>query len=109
MEVFYLLSELTSGCPSLILGAFIRYPSILSTVSNLEYYDYSVLSLCLNSILSNNSVSNIRSSIIGAASNESSQTLYSVSVCVPPMNISDIYSSIAFLVSPAVGTYLITI
>jgi hypothetical protein len=62
-----------------------------------------------HSILSNNSVNKIKSKISGAANKESSQTLYNEITWFPFKKISDTYSSRAFLVSPALGTYLITI
>lgn len=46
--------------------------------------------------------------INGAASNESSQTLYTANVYLPPKKISAMYSSIAFLLSPVSGQYLMT-
>lgn len=46
---------------------------------------------------------------MGAASNESSHTLYMTKVCKPFKNIDEQYSSIAFLESPVKGTYFITI
>ena len=47
--------------------------------------------------------------MIGAANKESSHTLYKTNECSPPMKMSEQYSSMAFLVSPVYGTYLITI
>ena len=46
--------------------------------------------------------------MIGAARRESSHVLCMTIVFFPPMNISDVYSSIALLESPTYGTYLIT-
>ena len=45
---------------------------------------------------------------MGAASNESSQVLCRTIVFCPPIKISEVYSSIARLLSPTYGTYLIT-
>jgi len=79
---------------------------VLNTELNfLNYLFYDVLYY----ILSNISVNKTRSRIIGQANKVSSQTLYKTNVCVPPMKISDEYSSIAFFVSPVSGTYFITI
>ena len=44
----------------------------------------------------------------GVASSESSHVLCITIVFVPPMKISDVYSSIARFESPTRGTYLIT-
>ena len=60
------------------------------------------------SILSASSATMIRSRMIGAARRESSQVLCSTTVLVPPMKISEVYSSMARLLSPTYGTYLIT-
>lgn len=60
-------------------------------------------------ILSNISVINNKSKIIGAANKESSQTLYKTKVCPPFKKIELMYSSMAFLESPVKGTYLMII
>lgn len=46
-----------------------------------------------------------KSRMMGAAKSESSHVLWSTMVFVPPMNISEVYSSIALLLSPTYGTY----
>jgi hypothetical protein len=43
--------------------------------------------------------------MIGAARSESSQVLCSTMVFLPPMKISEVYSSMALLLSPTYGTY----
>ncbi|BAS82736.1 Os03g0192750 [Oryza sativa Japonica Group] len=43
--------------------------------------------------------------MIGAARSESSQVLCRTMVLLPPMKISEVYSSIALLLSPTYGTY----
>lgn len=48
-----------------------------------------------------------KSNIIGAANNESSHVLCMTSVLWPPIIISLVYSSIAFLVSPEIVTKII--
>jgi len=103
---FYLNNEFTIGASILVLGALQRYPRVVKMVSNLMN---SFIVSVFHWILSNNSVNNNKSKIIGAANNESSQTLYNEIVCFPPKKISATYSSIAFLLSPADGTYLMMI
>jgi hypothetical protein len=56
-------------------------------------------------ILVLSSARSTRSRMIGAARSESSQVLCSTMVFLPPMKISDVYSSIALLLSPTYGTY----
>ncbi|KAF7055160.1 hypothetical protein CFC21_062726 [Triticum aestivum] len=43
--------------------------------------------------------------MMGAARSESSQVLCSTMVLLPPMKISEVYSSMALLLSPTYGTY----
>ena len=102
---FYLDKLLTKGCSLSVTGALHKYPKVDKTELNLLNSEPSTE----YSILSNISVSKIRSSIKGAASSESSHTLYTTKVCFPFINIDEQYSSIAFLESPELGTYLITI
>ncbi|BAT10554.1 Os10g0369950 [Oryza sativa Japonica Group] len=49
-----------------------------------------------------------RSRMMGAARSESSQVLCSTMVFFPPMKISEVYSSMALLLSPTYGIYLMT-
>lgn len=51
------------------------------------------------------SANNTKSKIRGAANNESSHVLCITIVLRPPMKISEVYSSIALLLSPTYGTY----
>jgi hypothetical protein len=71
MASFYLVKLLTKGVPESVTGALHKYPNYDSTELNLlnseELTEYS--------ILSNISVSKIRSIMIGAANKESSHTL----------------------------------
>lgn len=59
----------------------------------------------LSWILLLSSASKTRSKMMGAASKESSHVLCKTMVLFPPMNISDVYSSMALLLSPTYGTY----
>lgn len=59
-------------------------------------------------IREHSSPSMARSRMSGAAKRESSQVLWMTSVLWPPIMISLVYSSIARLLSPTYGTYLIT-
>jgi len=62
----------------------------------------------LNSMRVHNSASSTRSKMRGAANNESSHVLCIAMVFLPPINISDVYSSMALLLSPTYGTYCTT-
>uniref|UniRef100_A0A6B0UBU2 Putative secreted protein n=1 Tax=Ixodes ricinus TaxID=34613 RepID=A0A6B0UBU2_IXORI len=68
----------------------------------------SLLPATLNSIRSQSSAKTNRSMMRGAASKESSQVLWTTMVLWPPSMISLVYSSMARLLSPTYGTYLIT-
>lgn len=59
----------------------------------------------LSWILLLSSASKTRSKMMGAANKESSHVLCKTMVLFPPMNISDVYSSMALLLSPTYGTY----
>ena len=81
---------------------------------NVSFVDWALTQFCrllliyLNVILWQISARMTRSSMIGDASSESSQVLWSTIVDLPPIMISEVYSSMARLLSPTYGTYLIT-
>mmetsp|Transcript_32245 Transcript_32245/g.66733 ORF Transcript_32245/g.66733 Transcript_32245/m.66733 type:complete len:332 (+) Transcript_32245:77-1072(+) len=98
-------SALTTGVPGGTSGALRRYERTERT----GWKRSKSASPCFFSeIRSKSSVRMTRSMMSGAASSESSHVLCITTVLVPPMKISDTYSSIARLLSPTFGTYLIT-
>lgn len=62
-------------------------------------------SSALSWILVLSSARRTRSRMMGAARSESSQVLCSTMVFFPPMKISEVYSSMALLLSPTYGIY----
>lgn len=96
---------LTTGLPGGTSGALKRKPSSDST----GWKPCGSGSVSVQKLTRwHSSVSMARSSMMGAARSESSQVLCSTSVLVPPSISSDVYSSIARLLSPTYGTYLMT-
>ena len=100
-----LASAFTTGVPRGTSGAFVRYDSSTETGWKPRYSESAGdwISMRVES-----SAMRHMSRMSGAANSESSHVLCITMVDRPPMKISDVYSSIARLLSPTYGTYLIT-
>lgn len=94
-----LKSALTTGVPRGTRGAFNRYERIERTLRN-PINSSSGRSARLKLMREQSSDSSTRSRIMGLARSESSQVLCTTMVFWPPIRISDVYSSIARLLSP---------
>mmetsp|Transcript_6551 Transcript_6551/g.24714 ORF Transcript_6551/g.24714 Transcript_6551/m.24714 type:complete len:323 (+) Transcript_6551:170-1138(+) len=99
-------SAFTTGVPLGTRGAFVRYDS--NTETGCSFLKRFSSRGPLISMRVESSAMRHMSRISGAASSESSHVLCITIVDLPPMKISLVYSSIALLLSPTYGTYLIT-
>merc|ERR1719183_2178556 len=94
-----------TGAPGGTSGALMRYESSDMIGWKQEKPD---MPSVLYSMRETMSARMARSRMSGVASSESSHVLCITMVCWPPMKMSAVYSSIARLLSPTLGTYLMT-